>query len=129
MTYEKLSTPNCTRILVVEDEFLIRMMLSDELRDAGFEVIEASTADDALVILKTLKPHLIISDVRMPGTIDGMALLDFVRKMSPDLPFIISSAYFESANANFGGRTKLVSKPYAAKHMLAEVESLLSSAV
>lgn len=54
-------------ILVVEDEFLIRFMLSDELRDAGFQVIEACDATEAVSVLNTVQPDLIISDVRMPG--------------------------------------------------------------
>ena len=51
------STSSC--ILIVEDEFLIRCMLSDELRDAGYRVIEACDATEALSVLKTVSPDMI----------------------------------------------------------------------
>lgn len=61
---------------MVEDEFLIRVWASDELRDAGYDVIEAFNADEALTVLKShVRVDLIISDVRMPGSFDGMGLL------------------------------------------------------
>ena len=77
-------------ILVVEDEFLIRCMLSDELRDVGYQVIEACDASEALSVLKTVQPDLIISDVRMPGPLDGLGLLALVRETMPTLPVIIT---------------------------------------
>ena len=57
-------------ILVVEDEVLVRMIIADELRNAGFTVIEASTAHEALELLrqKSVDVRLIFSDPRMPGT-------------------------------------------------------------
>jgi DNA-binding NtrC family response regulator len=83
-------------VLLVEDELLIRMIVSDELRDAGYHVIEAANADEALVILTSKVPiDLIISDVRMPGALDGIGLLAIVRSTSATLPVIITSGHLD----------------------------------
>ncbi len=59
---------DANRFLVVEDEMLIRIMVSDSLRDAGLNVIEAFNADEAIRILHSgVKVDLMLSDVRMPG--------------------------------------------------------------
>lgn len=99
-------------VLVVEDEFLIRIMLSEELRDAGYHVIEACDAAEALSVLKTVGPDLIISDVRMPGSIDGLDLLARVRENSPTLPVIIISGHLLPAQAMIEGATQFVAKPF-----------------
>ncbi len=92
------------RILIVEDEVLIRIMVSDELRDAGYEVIEAATADEAVEILQTALPFdLVFSDVRMPGSMDGLGLLACVRARFPALPVIITSGHMDPALAAVNG--------------------------
>lgn len=102
-----------TCILVVEDELLIRFMLSDGLRDHGYHVIEACNADEALIVLETAVPDLIISDVRMPGSLDGMELLAVVRSTLPKLPVIITSAHLQSNLARADGATQFIGKPYS----------------
>jgi len=100
-------------VLVVEDEFLIRMMVSEELRDCGFLVIEAANADEALVMVEASAPDLIVSDVNMPGTIDGLGLLGVIRQSLPVLPVIIISAHLEAADALEDGATRFISKPFS----------------
>ncbi|HUE64075.1 MAG TPA: response regulator, partial [Rhizomicrobium sp.] len=81
-------------ILVVEDELLIRICIADALRNVGFEVVEASTADEALTIINGGTPiHLVFTDVRMPGTMDGIALISLLRKMRPELKLAVASGY------------------------------------
>ncbi|MDA6490278.1 response regulator, partial [Escherichia coli] len=64
-----------TSILVVEDEILVRYVICDYLRDCGFHVIEAGTADEALEYLRSHNDVvLVFSDVRMPGSLDGIGL-------------------------------------------------------
>lgn len=104
------STSSC--ILIVEDEFLIRCMLSDELRDAGYRVIEACDATEALSVLKTVSPDMIISDVRMPGPLDGLGLLARVRETSLTLPVIIISGHLHPSQALIEGATRFIAKPY-----------------
>ena len=116
-----------TCILVVEDEMLIRMLLSDGLRDEGYRVIEACDGDEALVILDTVAPDLIISDVRMPGSLDGLGLLAVVKRNLPDLPVIITSAHLGSENALLQGATQFVPKPYTMRLVLEAVQSGLAN--
>ena len=115
-----------TCILVVEDELLIRIMLSDSLRDVGYHVIEANSADEALSLLETFVPDLILSDVRMPGTIDGMGLLSIVKVSHPEVPVIIVSAHFESHVAIASGAADFVSKPYTCELVVKIVEKQLA---
>lgn len=99
-------------ILIVEDEFLIRAMLSEELREVGYQVIEACDASEALSVLQTVQPDLIISDVRMPGPLDGLDLLARVRETAPTLPVIIMSGHLHSDEALTEGATQFLAKPY-----------------
>lgn len=102
-----------SRILVVEDEVLIRFMVSDELREAGYDAIEACNADEAVAILESrVSVDLVISDVRMPGTIDGLGLLAFIRASFPDLPVIMMSGHLEPRLAMIDGATQFVAKPF-----------------
>jgi len=87
-------------------------MLCEELRDAGYQVIEACDAAEAISFLKTVSPDLIISDVRMPGALDGLDLLARVREDSSTLPVIIISGHLLPAQAMIEGATHFVAKPY-----------------
>lgn len=81
-------------ILVVEDEVLIRMMMATELRAAGFAVLEAANADEALKVLRSSEPvDLMVTDIRMPGTMDGIRLAASVRGMWESIKIIIASAH------------------------------------
>ena len=67
-------------VLIVEDEFLIRMDAVDMLRTAGFEVVEAESADEAIVILKRrLDIKVVFTDVQMSGSMDGLKLAAAIR--------------------------------------------------
>ena len=67
-------------VLVVEDHPLIRLNSVDELETAGFEVLEAGNADEAISLLKARADvQLVFTDVEMPGTMDGVKLSHFIR--------------------------------------------------
>jgi CheY-like chemotaxis protein len=82
-------------ILVVEDEVLIRMMMANELRRAGYQVVEAAHADEALDVLKSSsRVDLMITDIAMPlGSMDGTKLVRFVRGRWPQTKVMIASAH------------------------------------
>lgn len=105
------AAPKC--VLVVEDELLIRMMVSEELRDCGYQVIEAADADEALVILEACPPDLVISDVKMPGSLDGLGLLAAAKRSLPTLPVILVSAHLEAAEAMEEGAALFIPKPFS----------------
>lgn len=114
-------------ILVVEDELLVRMIVSDCLRDAGFDVIEACNADEAILVLHSnVGIDLVLSDVRMPGSMDGLQLLRYAREVFPDLPFIITSGHLQAHDALAGGARHFLGKPYAFDHAIALVEDELA---
>jgi CheY-like chemotaxis protein len=89
---EDVSPRTARRILVVEDDPLIRLSIAEELRDAGFEVIEAVDADEALELYEVLGPFgLVFTDVRMPGTMNGIALAGELRRRNPSMPILITT--------------------------------------
>jgi len=79
-------------ILVVDDEEGIRESLSDIFKDEGYQVEEASSAEDALKALKRLSPDLVVLDVWLPG-MDGIEALGEIRTLSPETPVIMISGH------------------------------------
>lgn len=116
-------------VLIVEDEFLIRMILSEYLREAGYQVIEACDADEALVLMGSIVPDLIISDVRMPGSINGLGLLEVIRETRPTLPVIITSAHLQPTLALASGATQFLAKPYSQEAVIKAVQDKLAKAL
>ena len=76
------------RVLLVEDEFLIRLMTAEMLRDEGFEVFEAQHGDEARALLDDPDNFdVLFTDVRMPGTLDGIDVALHARVRHPATPF------------------------------------------
>lgn len=108
-------------VLLVEDEFLIRMAVADDLRAVGYQVVEAGTGDEARdVLLSGAEVDIVVSDVRMPGKIDGLGLLAFVRAEFSGLPVVLCSGHLPAGVAVAEGAAAFVSKPYTAD-TLAEI--------
>lgn len=81
-------------VLLVEDEFLVREAMSTELKEAGFEVIEAIDGNDALRILaEPVDIDLLLTDIRLPGPIDGWEIGVTARRLRPDIPIIYATGY------------------------------------
>lgn len=80
------------KILVVDDEKNIRILLTEELTDEGYDVILAKNGAEALEMIKSEKPDLVTLDIKMPGE-DGLSILRKIRETEYDLPVIICSAY------------------------------------
>lgn len=98
-------------ILFVEDEILIRLVTSDGLREEGYQVIEAADADEAQAILATGAPiDLVMTDINMPGTMNGLELAAGVRATDPTMPILIVSSHLPEP---LGGRADgFVAKPF-----------------
>lgn len=110
---EEVPAPDQAYILVVEDELFVRIFISDALRDAGYRVLEAFNGDEAVEILNSgAHVDLVLSDVRMPGSVDGLGLLAFVRDKFPTLPVVISSGHLNPELALENGATRFLPKPY-----------------
>ena len=79
-------------VLVVDDEYLGRVLVVDELAERGFEVIEAGCAELALLLMSSRRVDVVVTDRRMPGPLDGDALAREITERYPDVPVIMMSA-------------------------------------
>jgi CheY-like chemotaxis protein len=117
--------PERPTVLLVEDEVLIRLLVADELRSQGINVLEASNADEALIILESSLPvHVLFTDIRMPGRMDGIGLTRLARNRRPDIKVVIASShlppgYFRDSVDAF------IFKPYDLGAMAQQVQKML----
>ena len=121
-----------TTILVVEDEALVRMVIADYLRECGYRVIEAATADEALAILKAeSRIQILFSDIEMPGELNGFGLARWAREHRPDLAVLLTSGRSQAANAaeELCDSGPLIAKPYTAEDVMMHISSLLQKAL
>jgi len=117
--------PQRPTVLVVEDEVLLRLMIAEELRYQGIHVLDASNADEALTILGSSLPvHLLFTDIRMPGRIDGIALARLVRAHYPQLKLIMTSS---NQPDGFVRETAdvFIAKPYDLHAVVEQAQKLL----
>lgn len=115
-------------ILVVDDEPNYLVVLSELLRDEGFEVFTAPDGDDALKIVKEVDLDMVISDMQMPG-MDGMALLGEIKKLDDDLPVLIITAYAEvdkAVKAMQAGAFSYLSKPFSNDELIVSINKAVS---
>jgi DNA-binding NtrC family response regulator len=111
-------------ILIVEDEVLIRTFIAEMLRDEGFGVIEAASADEAWAYLQAGgHTDLVFSDIDMPGSMNGLGLGGRLKADYPGLPLILTSGGAKAGVAlNMG---KFLAKPFKLDEMLGMISSLL----
>ena len=116
------------RLLVVEDDALIRLGLVGDLEDAGYEVLEAANATEAIAILETdPRIALLVTDVDMPGGMDGVRLARYVRHRWPPIQLIVVSGKFNVDLRELPPGSKFIGKPHAPGEMLALVQGLIQS--
>jgi DNA-binding NtrC family response regulator len=93
-------TAACFRVLVVDDEPVIRGVLCEFLRDCGLMPVAVENADQALAVLDDCEPvDLVFSDIHMPGAMDGFALARWVLLHRPQVPVILATGDIARANA------------------------------
>ena len=79
-------------VLVVEDNFLVRLVAVEFLEDSGFKVVEADSADGAIDLLTTNSPiDAVFSDVQMPGSMDGVELAHWISREKPEVKVLLTS--------------------------------------
>jgi DNA-binding response OmpR family regulator len=79
-------------VLVVEPEILVRLVIADYLRECGYKVIEAVTADDVVTVLESgQKIDIVFAEVRLSGSMDGFGLAQWVREKHPDVDVTLAS--------------------------------------
>jgi CheY-like chemotaxis protein len=117
-------------ILVVEDDSLIRMILVEELQDAGFDVREAITGDQAIELMGALDHPLqvLVTDINMPGTRNGIELARHVRALMPGVPVIYTTGRPDALQEvnQLGEREFLIRKPYVPDEVIGRVLQLMA---
>ena len=114
-------------VLIVDDEPFIRVVLADLFGDAGFDVCEASSAAEAMSVLARLGYciDLLLTDVKMPGDLDGLALAAWTRENCPNAKVVIMTAYpGMHAPEEVHVYDAFVRKPFNPSHLVATVEDL-----
>ena len=116
------------KVLLVEDEPLILFTLADYLREEGLEVVEGR---DAVQALKALAIHsdisVVVTDVNMPGLIDGLELTQIVKRQFPLLPVIVCSGRVRKEQMPFGAI--FIPKPYRLEDMSKLIMELILSGI
>lgn len=119
-------------ILIVEDLKHVREMLEITLGFRGYEVVTATNGEEALKVLLTVKPRLVITDILMPN-MDGFSLVHQIRRMPnlSEVPIIfLSATYTKAEDYDFAeklGADKFLKKPYNVDDLLAAVDTALST--
>jgi len=109
-----MSLPAYPVLLVVEDDLLVRLTLVDALTDSGFDVVEAVDAEEALDLLGHRGDIVaLLTDISLPGGMDGFALAREARQMHPDLPVLYASGRFSAAEpARSVANARFLAKPF-----------------
>ena len=115
-------------VLIVEDEPLIRMGTVYLIEDAGFEVYEAGSADAAIALLDLHKEiRLIVTDVDMPGSMDGLKLAHYVRGRWPPVKIIVTSGHVTVTEESLPSGALFIPKPYDPAEITHKIRELVAA--
>jgi CheY-like chemotaxis protein len=115
-------------VLVVEDEVMVRALMVETLREAGCAVTEAASADEAVRALRAVTaPDIMVTDVRLPGAMDGVELAARVRRTAPWIKVIVTSGHASAENAR-GVADAFLAKPFELQRLVGEVRTLAGAA-
>lgn len=115
-----------TKVLLVEDEPVIRALMAEMLSSAGYEVTATCTGDEAAILLAEDGFDLLLTDVTMPGQIDGIGLAEHAREIHPGLPVVFVSGRpdTEQRARGIAPPTAFFTKPYDVKMLVGTVGRL-----
>ncbi len=100
-------------ILIVDDEMMIRFDVASHAQDAGFEAVEASSAEEAINLMcDGLVPDMLLTDIEMPGGMDGLSLAHLVRRRNPNAVIIVASGRIMPAARDMPSGTRFLAKPF-----------------
>jgi CheY-like chemotaxis protein len=115
-------------VLIVEAEFVVRIGTRAALETAGFDVLEAGDADEAIAILAARDDiRLIFTDIHMPGSMDGLKLAHFVRDRWPPVKIVATSGRVRVADSDLPVGGRFLPKPYSAAEVTATLRELIQS--
>ena len=113
-------------VLVVDDEPFVRMDLAESLRQAGFQVAEASNSDEALTKLNggSYALRALVTDVQMPGTMNGYALAKLVHKRFPQAAIVVISGAVRPSLGEMPSNTTFLAKPVIPQDLVRAIKAL-----
>jgi DNA-binding NtrC family response regulator len=113
-------------ILVVDDEALIRLNLLDFFADEGFRTFEAANANEAIAIMESNRSiRIVLTDVQMPGSMDGVKLAHYIHERFPPTLLVIASGAVKVKPDEMPPHTMFVAKPFDPRFVLEEIERAL----
>ena len=116
-------------VLIVEDEILVRMNAAEMIGDAGFDVVEARNADEAIEILEACPNiHVVFTDIQMPGSMDGLKLARFVRSRWPPIKIVATSGFVQIGTHDLPEGSRFLPKPYRPEQIVATLSELIGAA-
>jgi two-component system, response regulator PdtaR len=113
-------------VLVVEDEFLVRLYAVSLLEDAGLSTIQAGSADEAIVLLEARKDiRIVFTDIHLPGSMDALRLAHVIRHRWPPIELVLTSGHARVSNEDLPVRGLFLGKPYAKGELIPMMQSLV----
>jgi CheY-like chemotaxis protein len=116
-------------VLIVEDDLLIRMNTAEMILDAGFDVVEAGSADEAIVILEgRLDIRVVFTDIEMPGSMDGLRLAAAIRGRWPPIKIIAASGRVAVTSLQLPEGSRFLPKPYSNRDVIMALRDMTNAA-
>jgi CheY-like chemotaxis protein len=113
------------RVLLVEDDVLVRMFAAEGLADEGFLVMEAATADEALQRFMAEQPDVLVTDIQLPGRLSGWDIAERCRATNPRIPVIYVTGFSHETARPVAGSVRF-QKPYSAADLATTIRLLVS---
>lgn len=121
----------CRRLLLIEDDNILRFLIADALSHIDVEVIECTTADAGLVVLENAASNsvaFVLTDIRTPGVLDGFELAEIVWERWPELPVILTSGHRSVEESELPAHSMFMAKPWTLDQLYQVVAEQLTSA-
>jgi CheY-like chemotaxis protein len=113
-------------VLVVEDEPLLRMYAVFLLEGAGFETLEAGSADEAIALLETRNDiRIVFTDINLPGSMDGLRLAHAIRHRWPPIELLLTSGHTRVGDEDMPERGLFLGKPYDGDELIRTLQSFM----
>jgi CheY-like chemotaxis protein len=127
------ASSSASLVLVVEDDALLRMHAAELIEEAGFRVVEAESADEAIRLLESRTDiGIIFTDIDMPGSMNGLKLAHAVASRWPPIRIVATSGHFQIRAGDLPDGGRFIPKPYRSNQILStlfEMDSQVPAAM
>lgn len=125
----KNTSPAAKAILIVEDNQLLKLLTIDILEEAGFVVLDAANADEALAVLAGRTDiAVLLTGINLPGSMDGISLAHAARARWPHIKIVAVSGRSHLSANDFPAESRLLRKPYHSAAMISAIRALIGTA-